>query len=116
MHSLALWPGSVILESMSVGKGKPAGPASKEGRQAKVSHIRCCHVCGTVNQAVDSAIRKCCQCGKHLAPFYFFSEADLKGLSDSGLWLSKPPASSAPGTVRPIYGFSTYWQSSDGDS
>ena len=80
--------------------------ARKEGPENTVTHIRRCHVCGTVNELVGSANIHCHQCGKHLAPFYFFDESSLEGLSESGPFLSAVKTSPI---VNPIWGLSTYW-------
>lgn len=72
----------------------------------KVSHVRRCHVCGTVNEAEGSVIVKCSKCRKHLAPFYFFDESKLEGVSDNGLLMSEVKTSQ---TTVPIWGLSMYW-------
>ena len=73
----------------------------------KVTHVRRCHVCGTVNELENSAIHKCQSCGKHLAPFYFFEESALRGMGDNqlemSLWKSQ-------GKYHPLWGLSTYWE------
>lgn len=73
----------------------------------KVTHVRRCHVCGTVNEVEGAAVHRCSDCGKHLAPFYFFEESRLEGVRDDqpemSLWASSEG-------YRPLYGFSTYWQ------
>ena len=78
----------------------------------KVSHIRRCHVCGTVNEAEGSAINKCGQCGKYLAPFYFFDENRLDGIADNGLHLSEIKNATL---THPIWGISTYWLAPEED-
>lgn len=55
----------------------------------KILHIRRCHVCGTVTEREDHPVERCTECGKHLAPFFFFAGEDLeKGISDQGLEMS----------------------------
>jgi len=70
-------------------------------------HIRRCHVCGTVNESENSAIHKCGHCRKHLAPFYYFDESQLKGVSDNklemSLWVQQA-------FYHPLWGLSTYWE------
>ncbi|GIL18768.1 MAG: hypothetical protein BroJett040_25190 [Oligoflexia bacterium] len=78
----------------------------KKPQELSVSHVRRCHVCGTVNEAEGSAIVKCSKCRKHLAPFYFFEESKLEGLADNGLYMSQVKSSA---TTVPIWGLSTYW-------
>lgn len=86
-----------------------------------VAHIRRCHVCGEVNESEGSAVHKCGHCGKHLAPFYYFDESKLEGLTDQGPYLSvwkqsKPPKGPSGETFNPIWGLSTYWESYEGQS
>jgi hypothetical protein len=86
-----------------------ADPAS----QATTYHIRRCHVCGHTTELEGSAVHKCAQCGKHLAPFYYFDESKLEGLEEQGPYLSTWKESELPpGTFNPIWGLSTYWQES----
>lgn len=73
----------------------------------KVTHIRRCHVCGTVNESVNSAVQKCSQCKKYLAPFYFFEEHKLDGIGDVSLHLSTWKESSH---YQPLWGLSHYWE------
>lgn len=72
----------------------------------KIIHIRRCHVCGTVNEMENAAIHKCEHCRKPLAPFYYFNESELRGISDN-----KPEMSlwNHQGAYHPIWGLSTYW-------
>jgi hypothetical protein len=76
----------------------------------KYTHIRRCHVCGTVNEAANSAVHKCHICGKHLAPFYYFDESKLDGLKEGDAYLSTWKQSPS---FNPIYGLSSYWQESN---
>jgi hypothetical protein len=83
-------------------------PAKTEN---SVTHIRRCHICGTVNESVNQAIHQCAGCGKHLAPFYYFDESQLIGLAENGYHFSKMKEhdSSQVETFKPLWGFSTYW-------
>ncbi len=90
-----------------------------------VSHIRRCHVCGNVNECEGAAVHKCGQCGKHLAPFYYFDESKLEGLAELGPYLSvwkeirvpiTEEALKAGETFNPIWGLSTYWENHEGQS
>lgn len=74
------------------------------------THIRRCHVCGNTNESTNSASFKCKSCGKPLAPFYFFDEAKLDGLLESGPYFSS--LKKAP-DYNPLYGFSIYWTELD---
>lgn len=91
---------------MSARKDRPVSPGHKDTEGRTVTHIRRCHVCGTVNESEGSAVQKCSDCGKHLAPFYYFEESQLEGLGDQQLWWSQFKDTQ---DCRPIYGFSTYW-------
>lgn len=70
-------------------------------------HVRRCHVCGTVNELINSAVIRCSCCQKALAPFYYFEESELEGIGDNklemSLWKQK-------GAYHPIWGLSTYWE------
>ena len=74
------------------------------------THVRRCHVCGTVNEGSNAAIHRCLQCGKHLAPFYYFDESKLDALQEGKAFLSVWKDSMG---YNPIYGLSIYWQESD---
>lgn len=84
-------------------------PAKKA--ENSITHIRRCHVCGTVNESTNQAIHQCSDCGKHLAPFYYFDESQMQGLADNGLHLSqlKEVDRTQVETFKPLWGFSTYW-------
>ena len=77
-----------------------------------VTHIRRCHVCGTVNESDSMAIRQCSDCGKHLAPFYYFDESKMEGLTEIGPYYStwKQNLFALSGAFNPIWGLSIYWQ------
>jgi ribosomal protein S14 len=72
----------------------------------KVYHIRRCHVCGHTNESHSQSIRQCSNCGKHLAPFYFFDESRLEGIPLEGPHWSEWKLTYH---TRPLYGFSHYW-------
>lgn len=89
---------------MSARKSRP--------NEKAVTHVRRCHVCGTVIVAKSAVILNCNGCGKHLAPYYYFDESKCEGLSDTGLHWSifkKAPQ------YNPIWGLSTYWSTEDSD-
>ncbi len=74
-------------------------------------HIRRCHICDHVNCLESMAINKCSDCGKHLAPFFYFDESRLEGLAEIGPHMSEWNSTPLPpGTYKPIWGLSTYWQ------
>lgn len=72
----------------------------------QVTHIRRCHVCGTVNESEKAAIHKCSSCGKHLAPFYYFDESKMDGIADNGIFQSDLKHAL---NFNPIWGLSYYW-------
>ena len=75
-------------------------------------HVRRCHVCGAVNELENQSIRQCRNCGKHLAPFYYYDESEIKGIEANGLCFSVikayDPATQIE-TFKPLIGLSTYW-------
>jgi ribosomal protein S14 len=79
---------------------------SPQLKGAQVTHIRRCHVCGTVNESEGSAIHKCSDCGKHLAPFYYFDESKMDGIGDNVLFQSDLKQAT---DYNPIWGLSHYW-------
>ncbi len=94
-------------DSKSQQKMQPKGPPP-------VCHIRRCHVCGHVNVLESAAVHKCGDCGKHLAPFYYFDESKLEGLPESGPYLSRwKNEELEPGPFQPMWGLSSYWQDDD---
>jgi len=86
--------------------------ARKVRPKSTVTHVRRCHVCGTVIEARSAAILNCDECGKHLAPYYYFDESKCEGVSDSGLHWSV--FKQAP-DFNPIWGLSTYWTTEASD-
>lgn len=59
------------------------------------THIRRCHVCGCVNEVKGSLVKQCSGCGRHLQPFYFFSEEkalELKLERKESIRLSRTPS------------------------
>lgn len=81
--------------------------STKSESPKKVTHIRRCHICGTVNEAESSAVHFCHSCGKHLAPFYYFDESKLDGIEVDKLFSSKNKKAKS---YRPLWGISCYWQ------
>ena len=68
-------------------------------------HLRKCHVCGTVNEQSEQPIKKCSQCNKSLAPFFYFDDETKVVLSDMHL---RPPL--VDGEFSPIHGLTVYWE------
>lgn len=73
----------------------------------KITHVRRCHVCGTVCESENAVTLKCDKCGKYWAPFYFFDEHLLDGLSETGAYFSVWKKAEQ---YNPIWGLSLYWQ------
>ncbi len=92
---------------MSARKVRPKTP--KKG-DLQVTHIRRCHVCGTVNESEQAVNLKCQNCGKHLAPYYYFDESSMTGVDCEGPYLSEFKKSTQ---FNPIYGLSFYWKDTD---
>lgn len=67
-------------------------------------HIRRCHVCGGITESDGEVVNKCCHCGKSMAPFYFFNEAETPPATDCEL--RHPPV---PGDRSPVRGLTAIW-------
>jgi hypothetical protein len=65
---------------------------------------RRCHMCGTLCEAA-AQIRKCTECHKPFAPFYYFNDQFIPVQNEGGL---RPP--DIEGQWRPIHGLTAYWQ------
>ncbi|MGE0634379.1 MAG: hypothetical protein AB7O96_18330 [Pseudobdellovibrionaceae bacterium] len=73
----------------------------------KVIHIRRCHVCGEVNESEHGTVHKCENCGKHLAPFYYFDESKCIPLGDA--LDSEKSEAKQDSYYNPIWGLSAFW-------
>ena len=67
-------------------------------------HIRRCHVCGGMNESPETVVTKCDHCGKSMAPFYFFNEAETPTASDCELRMMP-----TPGERAPVRGLTAIW-------
>jgi hypothetical protein len=78
------------------------------GRERKmkdnVLQYRRCHVCGSTMEAADH-IKKCSDCGKPFAPFYYFDDQTKPVLADSTL---RPVG--MQGEWGPIHGLTASWE------
>ena len=74
--------------------------------KTKRLHIRRCHLCHGVTENEDCPVDRCQHCGKPMAPFYFFNEAEVAPLSESEL---QPTPILRSGERKPIRGFTAYW-------
>ena len=88
-------------------KSKPSQkPALKAHKQSymHMTHIRRCHICGGINESPETVVTKCDHCGKTMAPFYFFNEAETAPISDCEL---RPVL--IPGDRSPVRGLTAIW-------
>lgn len=65
--------------------------------------FRRCHVCSTLCEA-QYQVRRCQECGKPFAPFYYYNDQFQPIQLESGL---RPPY--REGEWRPIQGLTAYW-------
>lgn len=84
-------------------KLKSVGRKIETGMPVKHSFRRC-HICGSVGHSPKN-IRKCGDCGKPFAPFYYFNDEFTPVLTEGEL---RPPL--LEGQWRPIHGLTAYWQ------
>jgi hypothetical protein len=66
--------------------------------------FRRCHLCGFVCEE-PAAVKRCGECGKPFAPFYYFNDEFTPVLTEGEL---RPP--NLDGQWRPIHGLTAYWQ------
>lgn len=69
----------------------------------RLLHVRRCHICSQIMEAHEN-IRRCSQCGKPFAPFYYFDDLSKPILADSTL---RP--TSMDGEWGAIQGLTAYW-------
>ena len=84
----------------------------KARTEDSTTHVRRCHVCGAVNELENQAVHRCSDCGKHLAPFYYFDESQVSGYDANGFYWSRHDEFDPFSVVenyRPLFGLSTYW-------
>ncbi len=72
------------------------------------SFLRRCHVCGATIEKTSRSGGACGQCGKHLAPFYYFDERQIIGFGDRE-GLSCRLGESKTSYV-PLIGIGLYWE------
>ncbi|MEK7357479.1 MAG: hypothetical protein AAB250_13590 [Bdellovibrionota bacterium] len=77
---------------------------NRKKKFASCVHIRRCHICGGITESDGQVVSKCGHCGKAMAPFYFFNEAETAPATDSEL---RPP--SIPGDRSPVRGLTAIW-------
>jgi hypothetical protein len=66
--------------------------------------FRRCHICDSLCEANDQ-IRRCSNCGKNFAPFYYFNDQFTPVIHEGSL-----RAPNLEGQWRPIHGLTAYWQ------
>lgn len=82
------------------------------GFMASKVHVRRCHVCGEMCEAEGQLVSQCGQCGKHLAPFYYFDESMAMGLKTVEEAASEYKSSALPHKeYPPLWGLTVYWDS-----
>lgn len=67
-------------------------------------HYRRCHLCGTMNQCEGDSVERCLECGKVLAPFFYFDERLVAIPSDNHL---RPPLLMSE--YQPVRGLTVVW-------
>lgn len=73
-------------------------------------HFRRCHHCGEVTEACGALVDKCHQCGKSLAPFYYFDEKLVMGLKTLQEAAREYKSSALPHReYPPVWGLTAYW-------
>ena len=76
-------------------------------KKTKRLHFRRCHLCSGISESEEAPVDRCAHCGKPMAPFYFFNDAEVMPLSESE---TRPPDDRrAPGERKPVIGFTAYW-------
>ena len=85
---------------------KKSGPLSKPQtlKLSLATHIRRCHKCDAITECDEHDVKACASCGKRVAPFYFFSDAEVVPHGDNALRPSR-----LDGKVRPVLGLTAYW-------
>lgn len=75
-------------------------------------HVRRCHVCGEISEAQGRLVSACQNCGKHLAPFYYFNELQAMNLISAEEADKEYKSSALPHReYPPLWGLSVYWDS-----
>ena len=76
-------------------------------------HLRRCHQCHHVNEGHGGQlVQKCENCGKSLAPFYYFDESKAVGLKTEAEAAEEYKSSALPWReYPPIFGLTVYWES-----
>ena len=74
------------------------------------THLRRCHVCGSVTECSGNLVNKCGECGKHLPSYYYFDELLAMGLKTIEEAAGEYRSSALPlKEYPPLTGLSVYW-------
>ncbi|MFN3455557.1 MAG: hypothetical protein ACK41T_11410 [Pseudobdellovibrio sp.] len=91
---------------------------NKDHSDESTTHFRRCHICGVCNEKQEELVSYCEGCGKALAPFVFFDEKELSGISidrcpselTSEMYeYLKMTRASTQTIYPPIWGLAVYW-------
>ena len=108
VHAIVRLLGEDLAESFIMSKNSRSMSLNEE----KMTHVRRCHLCGSVNENEAAVITKCNQCGKHFVPFLFFNEKVALGIEIEQPDL-RPQISNWQRLVRtqypPLWGLAVYW-------
>jgi hypothetical protein len=76
-------------------------------KKTKRLHFRRCHLCSGVSESEGEIVDRCLHCGKPMAPFYFFNDAEVTPFSE----FEPRPAEEGrlPDERVPVRGFTAYW-------
>lgn len=69
------------------------------------AHYRRCHHCGYLCAQKEAPVDRCAECGKSLAPFFYFDDRFTTVMADGSL---RPPR--LEGEYNPIQGLTVYWE------
>lgn len=72
-------------------------------KKPALQFFRICHVCGT-NNSDTHPVERCLNCGKCMAPFFYFNDQYVSIYADNEL---RPPLMS--GEYGPLRGLTAYW-------
>lgn len=77
-------------------------------------HVRRCHVCGALMEKEGALVEQCTDCGKHLAPFYYFNERlAMKLVTEAEASRSYKSTALPRAEYPPIWGLTAYWDNEE---
>ncbi len=80
--------------------------------EEKVTHVRRCHLCNTINMVEAAVVTKCGGCNKHFAPFLFFNEKAALGIEADPAH-QRPKIDNWEHLIKaqypPLWGLAVYW-------